>query len=88
MLRHAHYRPDLARSDPSLFLNLIKCLGGERFSSNEEITTVTTDYFAAFHSTYYRKDFKRLKHRWNKCIELEGDYVEKSPSYYSERNTS
>ncbi|EFN64612.1 hypothetical protein EAG_12007, partial [Camponotus floridanus] len=27
--------------------------------------------------SYYTEGIKKLEHRWSKCIELKGDYVEK-----------
>lgn len=77
ILPHAPYSPDLAPFDFFLFPNMKNWLGGKRFSSNEEVIAETNDYFDAFDSSYYSDGIKRLEYRWNKCIEVKGDYVEK-----------
>jgi len=56
---------------------LKKWLGGKRFSSNEEAINETNAYFEELDKSYYSNGVKKLEHRWNKCIELKGDYVEK-----------
>lgn len=77
VLPHAPYSPDLAPSDYYLFPNLKKWLGGRRFTSNEEVKTATTAYFAELEKTYFTQGIQKLENRWNKCIALEGSYVEK-----------
>jgi hypothetical protein len=74
---HALYSPDLAPSDFFLFPNLKKWLGGRRFTSNEEVIAETNGYFAELEESYYYEGIKKLEHRWTKCTDLEGDYVEK-----------
>ena len=34
-------------------------------------------YFADLTRNYYRDGIMALEHRWNKCISLKGDYIEK-----------
>jgi len=34
-------------------------------------------YFADLTKNHYRDEIMALEHRWNKCISLEGDSVEK-----------
>ena len=34
-------------------------------------------YFEEQDSSYYKKGIELIEHRWEKCIELKGDYVEK-----------
>jgi histone-lysine N-methyltransferase SETMAR len=77
LLPHPPYSPDLAPSDFFLFPNLKKWLGGKRFTSNEELITETNAYFDDFDKSYYSDGIKKCEYRWNKCIELKGDYVEK-----------
>ncbi|XP_018359055.1 PREDICTED: uncharacterized protein LOC108758551 [Trachymyrmex cornetzi] len=52
-------------------------LGGQRFSSNEEAITFVNNYFVEKDAKYYLDGLKRWEHRWEKCIDLQGDYVEK-----------
>ncbi|GBP03932.1 Histone-lysine N-methyltransferase SETMAR [Eumeta japonica] len=77
LLPHPAYSPDLASCDYYLFSNLKKWLGGKRFESNEEVITETNAYFESLEKIYYLEGIKKLEKRWTKCIELNGDYVEK-----------
>jgi len=56
---------------------LKKSLAGKKFASNEEVVAATEAYFADLEKTYFSDGLKKLEHRWVKCIELKGDYVEK-----------
>jgi len=51
-------------------------LAGQKFSSNEEVVAATEAYFADLEKTYFSDELKKYEHRWVKCIELKGDYVE------------
>jgi len=79
LLEHLPCSPDLAPSDFCLFPKLKLFLAGQRFSSNQEaIAAVRVDgYFANLTKNHYRDGIMALEHRWNKCISLKGDYVEK-----------
>lgn len=77
LLPHPPYSPDLAPCDFFLFPNLKKSLAGQKFESNEEVIAATEAYFADLEKTYFSDGLKKLEHRWVKCIELKGDYVEK-----------
>jgi len=77
LLPHPPYSPDLAPCDFFLFPNMKKWLGGKRFTSNEEVIDQTEAYFEEFNKSYFLDGLKKLEHRWTKCIELRGDYVEK-----------
>ncbi|CAK9816435.1 Mariner Mos1 transposase [Anthophora plagiata] len=65
ILLHPSSSPDLAPSDYYLFPNMKKWL--------KQITILQTYE----DKSYYMKGIAKLEHRWTKCIELEGDYVEK-----------
>ncbi|EFN89016.1 Histone-lysine N-methyltransferase SETMAR, partial [Harpegnathos saltator] len=71
------YSPDLAPSDCFLFPNLKKRLGGKRFANNEEVEFAVDGYFEELDDSHYKQDIETIEHRWEKCIELKGDYVEK-----------
>jgi len=64
-------------SDFNLFPKLKLFLAGQRFSSNLEATAAVEGYFADLKKNHYRDRIITLEHRWNKCISLTGDYVEK-----------
>jgi histone-lysine N-methyltransferase SETMAR len=75
LLEHLPYSPDLAPSDFCLFPKFF--LAGQRFSSNQEAIAAVEGYFADLTKNHYRNRIMALQHRWNKCISLKGDYVEK-----------
>ncbi|KAL0860950.1 hypothetical protein ABMA27_009481 [Loxostege sticticalis] len=77
LLPHPPYSPDLAPCDFFLFPNMKKWLGGKRFSSNEEVVAETEAYFSGFDKVFFFDGLKKLKHRWSKCVEPKGNYVEK-----------
>jgi len=59
-----------------LFPNLKKSLARQKFESSKVIVTTET-YFEDLKKTYFSDGLKKLEHRWVKCIELKGDYIEK-----------
>lgn len=77
LLDHPPYSPDPARSDIFLFPHLKIALAGQRFSSNGETITFVNNYFTEKNAEYYLDGLERWEHRWEKCVELQGDYVEK-----------
>ena len=77
LLPHPPYSPDLAPSDFHLFPRLKKFLGGKRFSSNDELKATVNEYFACLNESEFRTGIMALEHRWSKCIDVQGDYVEK-----------
>ena len=77
ILPHPPYPPDLAPSDYCLFPNMKICLGGKRFSSNEEIIAATNEYFEGFDKNYFLESIKKLEYHYTKCIQLKGGYVKK-----------
>jgi hypothetical protein len=50
---------------------------GQRFSSNQEAIAAVEGYFADLMKNHYRDGIIVLEKRWNKCISLKGDYIEK-----------
>jgi histone-lysine N-methyltransferase SETMAR len=77
LLEHPPYSPDLAPSDFSLFPKLKLFLAGQHFSSNQEVIAAVEGYFADLTKNHYRDGIMALEHRWNKCISVKKDYVEK-----------
>jgi histone-lysine N-methyltransferase SETMAR len=77
LFEHLPYSPDLAPSDFSLFPKLKLFLARQRFFSNQEAITAVEGYFADLTKNHYRNGIMALEHRWNKCISLKEDYVEK-----------
>jgi len=77
LLEHPPYSPDLVPSDFYLFPKLKLFLAGQHFSSNQEAIAAVEGYFADRTKNHYRDKIMVLEYRWNKCISLKGDYVEK-----------
>lgn len=77
LLPHPPYLPDLAPSDFYLFPKLKLHLGGLKFSSTDEVTAAVDAYFGGLQETDYKSGITALQHRWTKCVDLRGDYVEK-----------
>ena len=76
LLHHPAYSPDLAPSDYWLFADLKKMLQGKRFGSNEEVIAEVEAYFESKDKSFYKKVIEKLEERWNKCITLEGEYLD------------
>lgn len=77
LLSQPPYSPDLAPSDYYLFPNLKKWLGGKKFESNEQVIGAVNEYFEGLDESDYKNGITALEHRYEKCINLDGDYVEK-----------
>jgi len=77
LMPHPPYSPDLAPSDYYLFPNLKKWLGGKRFKSNEEVIEAVNQYFEELDESTFKTGITKLEHRYEKCISVDGDYVEK-----------
>lgn len=78
---HPPYSPDLAPSDYHLFCRLKKFLGGKRFSDQDELENTVNGWFQEMGETFYSTGIEKLVSRMDKCLNLNGDYVEKSEIY-------
>jgi len=52
-------------------------VGRRKFSSNEEVITETEAYFEEFEKSNFLEALKKWLKRWEKCMDLKGDHVEK-----------
>jgi histone-lysine N-methyltransferase SETMAR len=77
LLEHPPYSPGLAPSDFCFFPKHKFFLAGGHFFSNQEAIAAVEGYFADVTKNHYREGIMALEHRWNKCVSLKGDYVEK-----------
>lgn len=77
LLPHPPYSPDLAPSDFHLFPNLKKHMGGKKFLTNDEVQAEVDTYFEDLEESFFKSGVLALESRWNKCKDLDGDYVEK-----------
>ncbi|GBL96194.1 hypothetical protein AVEN_118740-1 [Araneus ventricosus] len=74
---HPPYSPDLAPSDFHLFLKLKEFLGGKRFGSDEESEKAVTTCLNELAAEEYDLGILKLVDRYDKCLNVGGDYVEK-----------
>lgn len=77
LLPHPAYSPDLAPSDYHLFSNLKKYLRGRHFHDDEEAKNCVENWLSEQEENFYLIGIRKLQERWEKCIEVHGDYVEK-----------
>ncbi|XP_048252672.1 histone-lysine N-methyltransferase SETMAR-like [Haliotis rufescens] len=64
-------------SDFHLFPRLKKNLRGRRFEDDNELTVAVEGWLGDQNVDFYRSGISDWQTRWNKCVELGGDYVEK-----------
>lgn len=77
VLPHPPYSPDLAPSDFFLFPKLKEMLKGTHFSDVEEAKNTANTWLQTSPSTFFRDSLRSWKHRLEKCLDLNGNYVEK-----------
>lgn len=77
LIAHPPYSPDLAPSDFYLFPKLKEYLAGKKYGSNDEVISAVDGYFEDLDKSAYNSGIRDLKNRLLKCIEVQGEYVEK-----------
>ncbi|CAI6357430.1 unnamed protein product [Macrosiphum euphorbiae] len=77
VIPHPPYSPDLAPCDFFLFPKLKEHLKGTKFNSDEKVKAEVKRWFNAQPEEFYLNGISKLVNRWQKCIALEGSYVEK-----------
>jgi GTP cyclohydrolase I len=50
---------------------------GQLFETNEGLQTAVRQFLRAAGKEFYRKGLFKLPERWDKCVQRNGDYVEK-----------
>ena len=73
VLSHPPYSPDLAPSNFHFFPHL----KGTHFTSVDEVKQAVTSWIKQRTPEFFIDDMRKLVLRWEKCIERQGDYVEK-----------
>ena len=77
LIPHPAYSPDLAPSEFFLFANLKKDIRGCHSRSGEEVVTAVEEWVNGKGPDFFSSGLMALKHRWSKCITLEGNLTEK-----------
>jgi hypothetical protein len=60
-----------------LFGPLKEALGGHRFQSDDGIEEFVSNWAVTHPPTFDEEGIQKLPTHWQKCVELQGDYVEK-----------
>jgi hypothetical protein len=73
----------LAPSDLHLFSKLKEFLGGRRFKSDEEMKDAVEEWLNGLAAVVYDEGIQKLVTRYDKCLNVVGDYVEKYLKVYN-----
>ena len=76
LLPHSLHSPELSLSEFFLFSALKKTLAGKKFCTDEETIAEIEVYFEAKCKTYNKNGIEKLYDHYNRCIALEGNYIE------------
>lgn len=76
-LEHPPYSPDLSPCDFHLFGPLKEALGGQHFESNDDVEEFVRNWLKTRPETFYLEGIQKLPTRWEKCVNVEGGYIEK-----------
>ena len=76
LVSHPPYSPDLAPPDFFLFAKMKTFLGGKHFESVEEAETALDWFLGSITLREWNGAFDSWRRRMQRCIELDGDYVE------------
>ncbi|GBL66719.1 hypothetical protein AVEN_138150-1 [Araneus ventricosus] len=77
LIQHPPYSPDLAPSDFHLFGPLKRHIGGKHFADDEDIQHELLLWMRQQPKEFYAAGTGALIKRWDKCINIGGDYVAK-----------
>ena len=77
LLEHTSYYPDLVSSEFFLFPEMKRPLKGRHFEERDDIFVVTEELLLAQPPHFYFEGLFKVKNRWQKCISLDGGWVEK-----------
>uniref|UniRef100_A0A803STN5 Tc1-like transposase DDE domain-containing protein n=1 Tax=Anolis carolinensis TaxID=28377 RepID=A0A803STN5_ANOCA len=74
---HPPYSPDLAPSDYHLFPTMKKWLATQHFDDDLQLQEEVTNWLKMQSGKFYEEGIAKLINRYQKCLILNGDYVEK-----------
>ncbi|GFO10282.1 histone-lysine N-methyltransferase SETMAR [Plakobranchus ocellatus] len=77
IIPHPAHSPDLALSEFYLFGPLEHHLGGKKFEDEDKLIGKVRDWFSKLDANFFTQNIYSLLSRWQKCIALHGDYIEK-----------
>ena len=74
---HPPYSLDLAPSDFHLFLKMKEHLAGKQHADDEDLQHAVVDWLNSQAAVWYEGGISKLVSRYDKCLNVQGDYVEK-----------
>ena len=79
---HPPYSPELAPLDFHLFLKMKEHLAGKRHAYDEDlqhaiVDWLNMDWLNSQAAVWYEEGISKLVSRYDKCLNVQGDYVEK-----------
>jgi transposase len=77
VLSHPPYSPDLAPGNFHFFSHLNRDLKGTHFTSDDEVKQAVTSWIKQRTPEFFIDGMCKLVLCWEKCIERQGNYVEK-----------
>ena len=77
VLQHPPNSTDLVPSDYHLFPVIKNWLGIQCFDTDAELHAIVNHWLKAQVADFYREGIEKLVPRYDKCLNLNGDYVEK-----------
>ncbi|GBM76793.1 hypothetical protein AVEN_59137-1 [Araneus ventricosus] len=77
LFNHPPYSPDLAPNDFNHFFKRKAFLSCKRFGSDEELEKAVTTWLNELAAEEYGMGILKLVNRYDKCLNVGGDYVEK-----------
>ena len=77
ILPHPPYSPDLAPCDFFLFPKLKEHLKGHHYTSDAEVQADVSRWCREKTPDFFADGMQQLVRRWRKCVDRDGDYVEK-----------
>jgi hypothetical protein len=77
LLSHPPYSTDLAPSDYHLFGPLKDHLNCHHYETDEAIQEAVGSWLHGAGPDFYRRGIFKILQRWQKCIDRDGDFVEK-----------
>ena len=77
MSDHPPYSPDLAPNNYHLFPNMKTWLATQRFKDDAELQAGVNVWLKSQAEKFYDDGINKLVHRYDKCLNLNGIYVQK-----------
>jgi hypothetical protein len=77
ILDHPPYSPDLAPNDYHLFPKMKVCLDTQPFHTNEKLMDGVKNWLHNLAATFFDEGLQKPVSRYDKCLNVDGNYVEK-----------